>query len=413
MDTAASTAVTSGKTSLATLIEREKRRRSRRLILWTSLAILVPAAGVGLYFLARPGPVPLAARFRTGPVTHGSIVREVRATGRVDAVSSVSVGAEISGRIATVLVDYNDRVKAGQILAQFDRVSLEAQRAQSQALLAAARAQLAQARLDLEQSRRNKDRSDEMFAKGGLSPQEHEAEVTASALANARLGAAEANVAAQGAQSTVARTNLDHAVIRAPIDGVIITRNIDPGQTVASMLQAPVLFTVAADLRKMEVEAAIDEADIGEVAAGQSASFTVNAYPDTVFKGLVTEVRNSPRVVQDVVTYGTVIVVDNVNLALKPGMTASVRIRTAQKADTDSVPNAALHFTPPGEAQRQDKAQSVWILEGTSLKAITVAPGLTDGEATAIAPGALAAGSKVLVDLTPEGKQAYGLVHKP
>lgn len=401
-----------GRTSLVSLVEREKRRRRRRIILWLVVGTLVPGVALGVVLVLRPGPLPMAARFRTARVAHGPLVREVHAIGRLEAVSSVSVGAEISGRIATVLVDYNDRVDAGQVLAEFDRAALEAQRAQSQAQVAAARAQLAQAKVDFEQARRNRARADEMFRQGGLSSQEHEGAVSAAAISEARLGAAQATVAAHEAAATIARTNLDHAIIRAPIDGVVITRAIDPGQTVASLLQAPVLFTVAADLRKMEVEAAIDEADIGEVAKGQEASFTVNAHPERVFRGVVTEVRNSPRVVQDVVTYGAVVTVENLDLALKPGMTASVRIRTARTEDTDSVPSAALRFTPPGE-ERVPGLSRVWLLQGTRLVAITVDAGLSDGESTAISGGVLPLDAGVLVDLTPEGKRAYGLVRQP
>lgn len=397
--------------SLVSLIEREKRRRQRRLAVWVGLAGATALVGVGVYFAARPRPAPMPERFRSVAVAHGDVVREVRATGRVDAVSSVSVGAEISGRIATVEVDFNDHVTAGQVMARFDRSALEAQRAQSEALLASAKAQLAQAKSDLVQAHRNKQRADELFANGAMALQEHETVVTAAALSEARLGAAAATVAAQAAMATVSKTNLEHTIIRAPIDGMVITRNIDPGQTVASMLQAPVLFMVAADLRKMQVAAAIDEADIGEVENGQSASFTVNAWPDRVFKGAVIEVRNSPQLVQDIVTYDAVISVDNLDLALKPGMTASVRIRTATTRDTASVPNAALHFTPPGEARAPASAE-VWVLEANQLTAVPVHAGLTDGEVTAIAKGALPEGTRVLVDLTPEGKKAYGLVPK-
>ena len=399
--------------TLAALIEREKHRRRRRWLVGVAVLALAAALGVGIWWLARPGPVPLAARFRTEPVTHGELVRDVRATGRVDAVSSVSVGAEISGRIATVEVDYNDHVTAGQLMARFDRSALEAQRAQSQATLSAARAQLAQAKFDLEQARRNRIRADELFTNKAMTQQEHEAATTATSLADARRNAAEASVAAQEAAATVARTNLDHTVIRAPIDGIVITRNIDPGQTVASVLQSPVLFVVAADLRQMEVGAAIDEADIGEVAVGQQASFTVNAWSDRVFEGAVTEVRNSARVVQDVVTYEAVIRVDNTSLALKPGMTASVRVHTARAKDTDMVPNAALRFTPPGEAADAAQEPRVWLLESGLLRSRVVRPGVSDGEATAIEAGAIAPGTRVLVDLTPEGKQAYGLAHPP
>jgi HlyD family secretion protein len=386
---------------------REKKRRRKLRISWgIGLGLLAVAIGLTVW-LTRPRVAPLAERFRTAAVTHGDLVREVRATGHVEAVSTVSVGAEISGRLATVEVDYNDHVSAGQVLARFDRKVLEAQRAQSAALASAASAQFAQARFDLAQAKKNAARGDALFASGAQAQSEHDALVTALALAKARVEAAEANVSAQKAMATVAATNLGHAIIRAPIDGVIITRNVDPGQTVASMLQTPVLFTVAADLRKMEVVAAVDEADIAELAPGELAQFTVNAYQDRIFNGTVTEVRNAAQIVQDVVTYGVVIVVDNLDLALKPSMTASVRIRTGKVADTDKIPSAALRFTPPGEVAAA--AAGVWLLEPKGLVRKSVHPALTDGELTAIAATDLPAGSQVIVDLTSEGKKAYDL----
>lgn len=380
----------------------------RRRVLWGALAALVPLGAAVAYVALRPRPVPLEARFRTQPVRHGDLTREVRATGRVEARSTVSVGAEISGRIASVEVDYNDRVVAGQVMARFDRASLEAGRVQTEAMVAGARAAVAQAKFDLEQARRNLVRAQALYSQQAQSQAEHEATTTAASLAEARLRAAEAQLAAQEANARIARTNLDHAVIRAPIEGVVITRNIDPGQTVASMLQTPVLFTVAADLSRMEVEAAVDEADIGEVRVGQQALFGVNAYPDRTFEGRVTEVRNAATVVQDVVTYGVVVEVENPDLLLKPGMTASVRVQTAQAKEVDSVPNAALHFTPPGE-RRDASGSAVWVLEGTALRSVKVEPGISDGEQTAVAAGTLPVGRPVLVDLTPKGKAAYGL----
>jgi HlyD family secretion protein len=220
----------------------------------------------------------------------------------VEAVTTVQVGAEISGRIAAVLVDYNDSVKAGQVLARFDRQALVAQQAQAAAALAAARSSLEQAKTDRDRAARNYARGAQLRAGGSLSEAEYDNLLAESRLADQRVNAADANLAAQQAAFSVTRTNLDHSTIVAPIDGVIITRNVDTGQTVASAFQTPVLFTVAADLRKMRVIAAIDEADIGEVAEHQSTTFTVNAYPDRVFRGVVTEVRNSPVIVQDVVT---------------------------------------------------------------------------------------------------------------
>jgi HlyD family secretion protein len=369
----------------------------------------VPLLGFAVWMALRPRPIPISAQFRTQPVSRGDVVREVRATGHVEAVTTVQVGAEISGRIATVEVDFNQHVKQGQVLARFDRAALAAQLAQTEATLAAARAALEQARTDRDRTARDRGRVDRLYEQKAISDADHDAATSAARLAEQRVRAAEAQVAAQQAMFTVSRTSLDHAVIHAPIDGVVITRNVDPGQTVASMFQTPVLFTVAADLRKMRVIAAVDEADIGEVAVGQHATFTVNAYPDRIFEGVVTEVRNSPVVVQDVVTYGTILEVDNLDLALKPGMTASARVRTASAKDVVRLAAPALRFVPPGE--KGGDRPSVWVLDGTSVRRIDVRPGVSDGEITEILPGALEVGRPVLVELTPEGRKAHGLAH--
>ncbi len=403
------TAVPGKRTSLAQLIDVENRRHRRRRIFWAAVAALVVVLLAVAWTALRPRPVPLAARFRVEPVSRGDVVREVRATGHVEAVTTVQVGAEISGRIATVEVDYNDRVRAGQVLARFDRDALLAQLAQAQATLAAARAALEQAKTDRERTSRDETRVEQLYASRSISEADRDNALAAARLAEQRVAAAAANLEAQQALYKVARTNLDHSIIQAPIDGVVITRNVDPGQTVASVFQTPVLFTVAADLRKMRVIAAVDEADIGEVAERQRATFTVNAYPERTFEGVVTEVRNSPVVVQDVVTYGSVIEVDNADLALKPGMTASARVRTATATGTLRVPAAALRFVPPGE--KPGGKPGVWMLEGGALRRVEVSPGVTDEELTAIAPGALDPGREVLVDLTRDGKKAYGLAH--
>jgi HlyD family secretion protein len=395
--------------SLADLVDAEAKRQAHRRLIWVFLGIAVVAGLFALWMVLRPRPVPIAARFRAEPASVGDVVREVRATGHVEAVTTVQVGAEISGRIATVLVDYNDNVKAGQVLARFDRESLLAQQAQALASLAAARSSLEQAKTDRDHTATDFARVDRLHKDGALSDTDFENAQAAARLAAQRVTAADANMGAQQAAYNLARTNLDHSIIVAPIDGTVITRNIDPGQTVASVFQTPVLFTVAADLRKMRVIAAIDEADIGEVAAKQRATFTVNAYPDRTFEGIVTEVRNSPVIVQDVVTYGAVIEVDNLDFALKPGMTASARVRTATATAALHVPAAAIRFTPPGETRTS--TAGVWLVEGEALRHVDVTPGITDGEVTAIAPGSIEAGRALLVDLTPAGKKFYGLVH--
>ena len=227
----------------------------------------MPVIVFAVWLVLRPRPIPLSAQYRATPVTQGDVVREVRATGHVEAVTTVQVGAEISGRIATVEVDYNDRVKQGQVLARFDRAALAAQLAQT---AGDARGGARRARAGQDRSRARgaaiSRASSGSTSRRSISDADFDNATAAARLTRQRVSAAEAQVAAQQACSRVAKTNLDHAVIRAPIDGVVITRNIDPGQTVASVLQTPVLFTVAADLRKMRVIAAVDEADIGEVA---------------------------------------------------------------------------------------------------------------------------------------------------
>ncbi len=400
---------TTHRRSLADLVDVETRRRHRRQLLWSVFAAAVVALGVAAWVVLRPRPVPFTARFRAEPASRGDVLREVRATGHVEAVTTVQVGAEISGRIATVEVDYNAVVKAGDVLARFDREALLAQQKQVLATLTAARSALEQAKTDREHSSRDLARAEQLRRSRAMTDADYDNAASAARLAVQRVAASAANLAAQEAAYNVAKTNLDHSIIHAPIDGIVITRNVDPGQTVASVFQTPVLFTVAADLRKMRVIAAIDEADIGEVAVHQQASFTVNAYPDRVFHGVVTEVRNSPVVVQDVVTYEAVVEVDNTDLALKPGMTASARVRTATAEATLRAPAAALRFTPPGE--KKSDHPGVWLLQGETLRRVEVTPGVSDGELTAIAAGPIEPGQELLIDLTPQGKKAYGLAH--
>jgi len=396
-----------GQQPLAEIIQRVSRSKRQRRFLGLLLVVVIPVALAAIWFATRPEPAPLAARFRSASVSRGDVVREVNATGNIAAITTVQVGSEVSGRIATVEVDYNDRVKAGQVLARFDRAALGATYAQILATLAGARASVEQAKTDRDRAALDKARAEKLFAAGVMDQAGHDLAVATARLMQQRVTAAEAQVAAQQASAALAKTNLDHTLILAPIDGVIITRNVDPGQTVASMLQTPVLFTVAADLRKMQVIAAVDEADTGEVAVGQAASFTVSAYPNRIFDGVVTEVRNSPQVVQEVVTYGTVVEVDNADLALKPGMTASVHIVTAKAPGALRLPAAAFQFTPPGE--KSPSQAGVWTLTNGALKHVAVTPGVSDGEQTAAAPGALPIGTQVVYELTAEGRKAYGI----
>jgi HlyD family secretion protein len=394
------------KLSLEALVTREQRRQRRRYLRIALSLLAAVALGCAAYLWQRPKPVPFADRFRSAVVTRGSIVREVSATGRLEALTTVQVGAEISGRIASVDVDFNDRVFKGQLLARLDEAALGAQRAQSKAALTAARASLQRARAEREHTGRSERRALELFATKSGSEAARDDASAAARVAEQLVLAAEAEVAARLAAHQLAETNLTHTSIESPIDGVVITRNVDPGQIVVAALQTPVLFTVAADLRKMQVIAAVDEADIGELARSQEAEFSVHAYPERKFKARVTEVRNAAQVVQDVVTYGVELAVDNFDLALRPGMTASVRIRTQATSDVLRLPLAALSFVPPGEAAR---TPGVWTLGSGGLRRLAVKAGLSDGELCAVSGPGLSAGTRVLIELTPEGRTAYGL----
>jgi len=391
---------------LAQLVNRERARRRRtRVWRWAVVGLMLVAL-IGAWRTFRPRPVPLAARFRAQPVTRGDVVREVRASGSLEAIKTVQVGAQTSGRLATVNVDYNDHVSAGQVLAEFDLTPLRVQLSQAQATLQATRWSLEQAKSDNDKAQRDVVRAEELWKRRIFSDADHDTAVNTAHVAAQRVTAAESQVAAQEAATNLIRTNLDYAVIKAPIDGVIITRNVDPGQTVASAFQTPVLFSLAADLRKMRVVVPVDQADIGGVRRGQPVAFTVDAYPNRVFQGAVTKVRKSPVTVQEVVTYGAEVEVNNGDLALNPGMTAAARIRTAFAPNAIRVPSASLRFTPPGERKADQPA--IWMVDGGALRRVSVEPGISDGEFTEVISAVLAVGTPVLVDLTPEGRKAYG-----
>jgi HlyD family secretion protein len=274
--------------------------------------------------------------------------------------------------------------------------------------VAAAEMALAQVKTDQGQVARTAERVSKLYAQRAISDAEQEAAQANAKLAAQRVDAAQAQWSAQRANLALAHNNLEHSTIRSPIDGIVISRNIDPGQTVAAVLQSPTLFSVAADLRKVRVVANVDEADIGEVAVAQRATFSVNAYPERAFEGKVVEVRNAAVIVQDVVTYGAVIEADNLDLALKPGMTASVRIRTGTELASLRVPNAALRFTPPevlGVPASAGKA--VFVVAGEQLRRVPVTAGLSDSEQTAVQAEGLSVHDKVVVDLTSAGRTFY------
>ena len=274
-----------------------------------------------------------AANYQTATITRGPITQAVTATGTLNPVVTVQVGSQVSGNIAKLFVDFNSQVKAGQVVAQIDPALF-------QAAVTQAEGDLANAQATLELAKVNAKRTQELFAKKTSS----QADVDQ---AMATLHQSEASVKIkQGALDKV-RTDLEHCTITSPIDGVVISRSVDVGQTVAASLQAPIIFAIANDLTKMQIDANVAEADVGVVKIDQNVDFTVDAFPMQTFHGKVVQVRNAPITVQNVVTYDTVIGVSNPDLKLKPGMTANVSIVIAHKDDVLQIKNAALRYRPP------------------------------------------------------------------
>ncbi|HMB79143.1 MAG TPA: efflux RND transporter periplasmic adaptor subunit, partial [Vicinamibacterales bacterium] len=321
------------------------------------LIVVVVGASVGAYYIRRGGP---EIQVNTTPVSRGDIVDTVGASGTLQAVTTVQVGSQVSGNISFLGADFNSIVKKGQVVARLDPSLFDAQLQQARANLQQAGANLTKAQSDLDRSKvmltdsqQKYTRSRDLAAKSLVPQSDLDAAKIAVDSAQAALASAEATVsqsraAVSQSQASVNQNqvNLDHTIIEAPIDGIIIQRSVDVGQTVAASMQAPTLFIIAADLTKMQVNANIDEADVGRIRPGQHVTFKVDAYPTETFEGTVSQIRLQPVVVQNVTTYGTVIDVPNAELKLKPGMTANVKVEIAKKTDTLRVPNAALRFRP-------------------------------------------------------------------
>src|SRR5580765_6099547 len=324
------------------------------------LIVLAIGAGAGAYYIRRSAP---EIQVNTSPITRGDIVDTVGASGTLQAVTTVQVGSQVSGNISFLGADFNSIVKKGQVIARLDPSLFDAQLQQARANLQQTRANLTKAQSDLERSKvmltdaqQKYTRAKELAAKSLLPQSDLDAAKIAVDSAQATLSSADATVnqsqaAVSQSQASVNQNqvNLDHTVIEAPIDGIVIQRSVDVGQTVAASMQAPTLFVIAADLTKMQVNANIDEADVGRIRPGQHVTFHVDAYPTETFEGTVSQVRLQPVVVQNVTTYGTVIDVPNPQLKLKPGMTANVKVEIAKRSDTLRVPNSALRFRPTAE----------------------------------------------------------------
>lgn len=409
--------------------------KSGRPLLLIALLALLAGAGYGGY-LHYYAPAATTT-YKFAKVERGPLTATVASTGTLNPVVSVQVGSQVSGQLKEIFVDFNSVVTAGQLIARIDPETFEQKLHQAEADLEAARANVLTQRADLlrveailKEARRDHDRKQTLVGRNFISPAELDKAESLLDTAQAQLEVARAQVQngsavvrQRQAQQAQARIDLGRTAIKSPVDGVVVKRSVDRGQTVAASLQAPELFIIAQNLNDMQVDTSIDEADVGRIRLGQKATFTVDAFPGRQFEGAVRQIRKSAKVEANVVTYTVVISADNPDLILLPGMTANVRIVTAQKDSVLKVANAALRFKPPLTADVRAERESgqptrsgdrskgggrLWLLgEDGKPKSITVQPGLSDGTATEVSGEGVGEGMQVIVGVAaPSGKAA-------
>jgi HlyD family secretion protein len=399
----------------------------RKLAIWLGLAAIM-AGLVAWRIQTRPPPQP---RYVLSPVSQGDIVETVQSTGTVQPLTQVQVGAQISGRIAKVFVDFNSIVKKGDVIAEIDPTLLGATVEQNRAQAAAAEAQLGRTQAALATAQATLSRVDRLRAENLASQADVDQARGQRDVAEAEVAAARATIIQTKAQLSYSRTNMTYARIYAPIEGIVVSRNIDPGQTVAASFQSPTLFVIAEDLRRMRILAEIDEADVGKLSEGMNAEAAVDAFAGEVFHGAVSQVRYNPNSVQGVVTYLAVVDVQNPEMKLRPGMTATVTVKTRQVKGVLRIPNAALRYRPtppnrveaakegiefkpepPPESLPHGKGR-VYVLTDTTLGKEKAAPnvidtGITDGINTEIKTSELVLGAKVVTDETDADDKKKG-----
>jgi HlyD family secretion protein len=429
-------------------LDEDPRRPWMRWALWGLVAVAV-IAGI-LLFRARQQDTK-GTSYTTSPARVGDLVETVTATGTLEALDTVEVGSETSGRILDVLVDFNDQVKKGQVLATIDPEQASARADEASAQLRAARASVARAQATQEETAQSLRRSRGLRDAGLISQQDFDAAQATARRAQADVASARAQATVAEAGLSAAQSSLQKTSILSPIDGIVLSRAVEPGQTVAASFQTPVLFTIARDLKDMSLHVQVDEADVGKVREGQAATFTVDAYPQREFDSRVVSLRNVATTDQNVVTYEAVLAVDNSGLLLRPGMTATAAVITQRKQDVLLVPNAALRFTPPdvaaagqeqrrgiflpgitrggpggGNRQQQQRSGSqnggadgtagtrggrragagtsgtVWVLRQGAPIAVQVTTGATDGRNTEVRSQQLKAGDEVIVDVVAQ-----------
>ncbi len=428
-----------------------KPRTGRRSLIVVGAIVLV--AAVAFFFWRRRGPPEL--RFDTAAVQRGRLIARVTATGTLSALVTVQVGSQVSGRIAKLNVDFNSPVKKGDLIAKIDPQLFEAAVESARANYLEAKGNLAKSKVQAVDAQRQLNRAKTLLQKQLISQADHDTTETAKLAADAQVEVSVGAVEQARAALHQAEVNLAYTSIISPIDGTVISRNVDAGQTVAASLQAPTLFTIAENLKKMQVDTNVAEADVGRLVPGMVATFTVDAYPAERFQGKIRQIRNAPQTVQNVVTYDAVIDVDNSNLKLRPGMTTNVTVVVAEKDDVLKVSNSALRFKPgpelmqmqarvaanssvkdggppgqrvagraPGEARRfgarppegsaevstppPPNEKTVWILRNNRPVPVTVQTGISDGTLSEVVSGPLNEGDLVVTAMTGGGSDQRG-----
>ena len=410
------------KTDIEAIIDIGNTRSGlRRFAPWLLVVAAVLAGG---FYWWTSGGATNSNGYETEQAAIADFVVTVSATGTVEPTNLVEISSELSGTIRSVEVDYNDSVKAGQVLARLDTVKLEATLEHGRATLAAREARVSEAQATADEAREIYERTVELDRRGLVSAQDFTSTMSAIRRASASVTSAKADARVATADLKVSEADLTKARIASPIAGVILDRNADVGQIVASSLQAPVLFTVAEDLRRMELRVDVDEADIGKVEVGKKATFRVEAYQNRSFPAEIAELRYAPQTIDGVVTYTAILSIDNSELLLRPGMTATADIIVAEIAGALTVPNAALRFSPPTEVEEEsgsgllgmlitppsvgpetqqrmgtDGRRTLWLLRDEATVSVAVMVGESDGMITEIRDGDIRAGDAVIVDL--------------
>lgn len=343
-------------------------------------------------------------QYETASLEKRTITQVVEASGTINPVNTVSVGSTVSGLISAIYVDFNSKVKKGQLLAEIDPRTFQATVDQNLASMNSAQAELANKQATYEMSQKTLRRYKNLYAKNFI-PKSELDQAESDYKANlAQVNAAQAKINQTRAQYNQSMVNLNYTKIVAPVDGMIISREIDLGQPVAASFQAPQLFTIAQDLEKMQIEVNVSEADIGNVKEGQEVIYTLDGYPNSEFYGTVTQVRISPTTVSNVVTYSVIVTVDNSDLKLKPGMSANVSIITAKNENVLAVPNIALKFTPKTDGQKY-KTQGLWVKDGLKISRVDIKTGASDDMYTEVIGDNLFEGEKILVGIKGNSKQ--------